>query len=137
MAKDEKIKGRFALFCDYALTSSDGKLSILGEFDQLNSTNDNPHLHKGFLVASFNGEEQADASIDVKLSDPKDENVLFKGTFNIKFSPNGRANIMIEFGNLQFKNFGVYEADFSSSGKSIIKTQIKVVKITQTPPVQA
>lgn len=137
MAKDEKIKGRFALFCDYALTSSDGKLSILGEFDQLNSTNDNPHLHKGYLVASFDGEAQSDAEIDVKLSDPKDENVLFKGTFNIKFSPGGRANIMIEFGNLQFKNFGIYEADFKVGTKSIIKTQIKIVKITQPTPVQA
>lgn len=137
MAKDEKIKGKFALFCDYALTSSDGKLSILGEFDQINSTSDNPHLHKGYLVASFDGEPQSNAEIDVKLSDPKDENILFKGTFNIKFSPGGRANIMIEFGNLPFKKFGVYEADFLSLGKSIIKTHIKIVKVTQTPPIQA
>lgn len=137
MSRSDGIEGRFALFCDYALTSSDNKLSIIGEFDQINSTNDSPVLHKGFLVASFDGDPDSNASIDVKLADPKDENVLFKGTFNINFSHSGRANILIEFGSLPFKKFGIYEATFINSGEPIIKTQIKIIRVKGNVAAQA
>ena len=137
MSRSDGIIGRFALFCDYALTSSDNKLSVIGEFDQINSTTDTPILHKGFLVASFDGEPNSKTTIDAKLADLKDENVLFKGTFNINFSHTGRANILIEFGSLPFKKFGTYEATFTSSGKPIIKTQIKVIRVKENVAAQA
>ena len=136
-SSDGTINGRFALFCDYALMSSDNKLSVIGEFDQINSTNDTPVLHKGFLVASFDGDSNSKANIDVKLADPKEENILFKGTFNINFSHTGRANILIEFGSLPFKKFGIYEAIFTNSGKPIIKTQIKVIRVKEKVAAQA
>lgn len=134
MSRDDgKIEGRFALFCDYALTSSDGKLSILGEFDQLFSPNDNPVLQKGFLVASFEGEPNDKTAINVKLADSKAENILFEREFEITIGSGGRANILIEFGGLPFKSFGIFKAGFSEGKKEIISAQIKVVKVNQTP----
>lgn len=132
-----RIKGRFALFCDYALTSSDGKLSVLGEFDQLYSINDDPILHKGFLVASFDGDPDTEATIDINLSNHKDDDTPFKGTLSIRFSSTGRANILVEFGSLPFKKFGIYEAVLSSKGEPIIKAQIRVSKVKQNAAAQA
>lgn len=136
-SNDGTIKGRFALFCDYALISSDNKLSIMGEFDQINSINDTPVLHKGFLVASFDGEPSSKEVIDVQLSDLKGENALFKQTFNVTFSHTGRSNIIIEFGSLPFNKFGIYKATFESRGEPIINTQIKVIRVKGNVAAQA
>ena len=56
------IKGRFALFCDYALTSSDNKVNLL-----------------------------------VCLVNEKEDDEIFKQNFDLTTSPEGKANIMIEF----------------------------------------
>ncbi|MDP3974284.1 MAG: hypothetical protein Q8P92_05635 [Candidatus Daviesbacteria bacterium] len=131
------IKGRFALFCDYALTSSDGKLSILGEFDHFHSSNDSPILQKGFLVASFEGEANTNVTIGVKLAHEKGDNVVFERDFNITIGRGGRANILIEFGGLPFKQFGIYKATFSEGKKEITSANLGVSKVEQKSPARS
>ncbi len=131
------IKGRFALFCDYALTSSDGKLSIIGEFDHLHSTSEKATLGKAFLVASFLGTANKKYDLLVRLVNEQGDDELFKQDFNLTTSPEGKANIMIEFQGLTFNKFGMYKAIVTEEGKKVIETQLDVIKVNTLPQARA
>ena len=131
------IKGRFALFCDYALTSSDGKLSIIGEFDHLHSTYDKATLGKAFLVASFLGTPNNKYDLQVRLINDKNDDELFKQNFNLITSPEGKVNIMIEFQGLTFNKFGMYKAIITEDSKSVLEVQLSVVKVKTLPQARA
>ncbi len=131
------IKGRFALFCDYALTSSDGKLSIIGEFDHLHSTAEKATLGKAYLVASFLGTPNEKYDLQVRLVNEKGDDELFKQNFNLTTSPEGKVNIMIEFQGLTFNKFGMYKAVITEEGKSVLETQLNVIKVNTLPQARA
>lgn len=126
-----KLKGRFALFCDYALTSSDGKLSIIGEFDQLNSTKEKPILNKGFVVGSFEGEPEKTAGIQTRFVDEFEKDILPPRVLNIRFGHGGKANVVIEIAGLAFEKGGSYKVIFQGYGKVLAEAQLKVVKFNK------
>lgn len=119
------------MFCDYALISSDGKLSIVGEFDQLNSTNEKPVLAKGFVVGSFEGEFGKMVEVEVSFIDEKNNNVLPKRTLKLTFGPGGRANILMGLENIVFNSQGKYRVVFRSSGNEVGSAYLNVVKINR------
>lgn len=127
------IKGRFALFCDYALTSSDGKLSIISEFDHLHSTGDKATLGKAYLVASFLGTPNEKCDLQVRLVNEKGDDELFKQDFHLVTSPEGKVNIMIEFQGLTFNKFGMYKAVITEEGKLVLETKLNVIKVNTLP----
>lgn len=126
------MKGKFALFCDYALISSDGKLSILGEFSQLLGIGQKPTLNRGFLVGSLVGEAGTKEEIEIKLVDENNANVLPNQKFNIEFGPGGIANILVEIAGLVFNKSGKYKAVFLLEGKTLIEAPLFVVERSQT-----
>lgn len=128
MAKGDGVKGRFAVFCDYALTSADGKLSIIGEFEQLISTQGKPVLSKGFLVGSFRAEPHAKVEITVKLIDEKGNSLLPERTFNSTFGSNGGHNILLEINGLAFATSGIYKGQFLHQDKVLCEASIKVME---------
>ena len=127
------IKGRFALFCDYALTSSDGKLSIIGEFDHLHSNSDKATLGKAYFVASFFGTPGSKVDLLVRLVNDHGDDELFKQNFNLTTSPEGKANIIIEFQNLTFNKSGLYKAIITEDEKLVSEAELSVVKVKQQP----
>ena len=131
------IKSRFALFCDYALTSSDGKLSIIGEFDHLHSTSEKATLGKAYFVASFFGTPSSKVDLLVRLINDKEDDELFKQNFNLTTSPEGRANIMIEFQGLTFNKFGIYKAIVTEGGKKVSEVELNVIKAKSLPQARA
>lgn len=126
-----KIKGRFALFCDYALISSDGKLSIIGEFDQLSSTQEKPVLNKGFVVGSFEGEPGKKVKIQTKFVDEFGKDILPPRVLDIRFGHGGKANIVIEIAGLDFEKAGSYKVMFQGYGKVLAEAQLKVVRFNK------
>ena len=131
------IKGRFALFCDYALTSSDGKLSIIGEFDHLHSTSEKATLGKAYFVASFLGTPNSKVDLQVRLVNKEQDDELFKQNFNLTTSPEGKVNIMIEFQGLTFNKFGIYKAIITEDEKLVSEAELSVVKVKQQPHAHA
>lgn len=127
-SSDGTIEGRFALFCDYALTSADGKLSIVGEFDQIYSTQGKPVLNRGFVVGSFRGEPNAKAEITALLVDDKNKNILPEQTFHVTFGSSGVTNIIIEIAGLAFEASGIYKALFLHNQKTLSEAPIKVME---------
>jgi hypothetical protein len=135
--KSSNIASRFALFCDHAVISSDGKLSIIGEFNQIYSSTETPGLYKGFLVASLQGDRDQKAQIEVEFIDSEKKDILPKRTFDIDFGASSSANILIEIAGLSFPHFGDFKAQFLHGGDVISQAPLKVLKVHQNVPAQA
>lgn len=126
MSKSDGLKGRFALFCDYAFTTSEGKLSIIGEFDQLLGLKGKPTINKAFLVGSFLGNPREEVHIEVEFVDNKGNNILPSQSFKPTTGERGITNIIIEIGGLVFDHSGIYKARFMSSGKPLAEAELRV-----------
>ena len=131
------IKTRFILFCDYALISNDGKLSIIGEFDHLFSTSEKPVLNKAFLVASLMAPPKKEINLILQLVDDSGKNEIFNRPINVTSGEDGKLNLMLGFENLVFNNVGLYKAVILDGGKTVAETKLHIVKAKNQQPVQA
>ncbi len=133
MTKKSNLKAKFTLFCDYALISQDNKLSIIGEFDHIYSTNEKAVLGKGFLVSRLVGTPHSKLDLKLSINNVEKNDELFKKEFQLESDHVGRAGLIVEFGGLVFNKFGIYKATISSSGSIISEVDLNVVKVK--PPV--
>lgn len=131
------IKTRFILFCDYALISSDGKLSIIGEFDHLISSLERPVLNKGFLVASLITTPKKEVTLTIQLVGDKEDNKVFNKVINVTSGEDGKLNIMIGFENLVFNGFGPYKAAVLEGKEKVAEARLHIVNVKLPQPAQA
>ncbi len=129
----DNIKLRFALFCDYAFITQDNKLSIIGEFDRLRSTEKGKSLlRNGFVVASFDIVRYSGEKLWVTFTNEKGEE--FSQKKELKFhADGGRANFLIKLINLTFPGGGRYYVTFlTQENEEIAKAHLDVSLL---PPV--
>lgn len=132
-----KLKGKFALFCDYALISQDGNLSIIGEFDHLFTTQEKAVLGRGFLVSKLKGEGGTDLEIQIKISHQKTKSAVFDKKLGIKLDPGGNALIILEFNGFTFNDQGVYKAQVINKTDTLAEAEIHVSKVSEPKAAQA
>jgi hypothetical protein len=132
-----KLKGKFALFCDYALISQDGKLSIIGEFDHLFTTQEKAVLGRGFLVSKIRGEGSKEVEIVIKIIHQGSNQVVFDKKLGIKLDPGGNALIILEFNGFTFNEEGVYRAQVMHLTDTLSEASIHVSKVSKPKAAQA
>lgn len=133
-----KLRVKYALFCDYALISQDGKFSLIGEFDRLYSSGETAVLNRGFLVAKLLGAPNDDLNLTVALvKDKGSSEPLFKNDFNLKLDDRGSAALMIEVSGMQFKEFGLYKAVIKNGKETVVEVDLDVSKINPQTPARA
>ncbi len=132
-----KLRAKFILFCDYALIAQDGKVSIIGEFDHLFSSQDTATLTRGFLVSKISGEANSQVNLEVSFINTQNKEPVFKNTFSINLDPSGNAGLVMEVSGLTFKQFGLYKAIISSSGKALSEAELHVAKAQVNNAVRA
>lgn len=131
------IKTRFILFCDYALISSDGKLSVIGEFDHLFSTSNKLVLNKAFLVASLIAAPKKEVTLTIQLVGDKGDNEIFNRPINVTSGEDGKLNIMLGFENLAFNKEGLYKVVILDGKEKVAEAKLHIVKVKSQQPVQA
>ena len=131
------IKTRFILFCDYALISNDGKLSIIGEFDHLLSSSDRPVLNKAFLVASLIATPKKEFNLTIQFAEDKGAKEIFNRLINVTSGEDGKLNLMLGFENLVFTGFGLYKAVILDGKEKVAEAKLHVVKVKNQTPAQA
>lgn len=124
-----KLRARYMLFCDYAIISQDGKISLIGEFDRVFSTEDAAFLSRAYLVAKVLGEENQGLDLDVSLVNQETKEVLFKNKLAVKLDNRGVAALMIELNGVRFNKFGVYKASLAHQEDPIAEVELEVVKV--------
>jgi hypothetical protein len=124
-----KLRARYMLFCDYAIISQDGKISLMGEFDRVFSTEDAAFLGRAYLVSKILGEADQGLDLEVSLTHEESKEVLFKNNLAVKLDNRGVAALMIELNGVRFNKFGVYKAAISFEGNQVAEMELEVVKV--------
>lgn len=110
------VKVTLALLADYANVSREGKLNILGIFDNINAQSlpaIHPQMQLVLTLEADRGDADKDHKIEIELIDA-DGTKLFSIGGDLRFTspPPGeriKVNHIIQLNNLQFNHFGSHE----------------------------
>ncbi|MFC2068879.1 DUF6941 family protein [Chloroflexota bacterium] len=129
----------FGFICDFA--DSTGKLSAIGiGFDRIIAPN-LPKRHPHFSVViqiRFSSTETGNKPIDIHLIDADGIEVIppIKGSLDVKPAPAGiletSARLVMEFANVEFKNYGNYCVKVNMNTQEIMSIPITVAQPPKT-----
>jgi uncharacterized membrane protein len=105
----EKTKLELLTICDYALISQDNKLSIIGTFDQMFVTIFPSQYPQFYVVGIVSGTAGKIENIALEIKTPSNKNAIPPQSTNLTIGPNGKANILINIGNLPIPEAGFYK----------------------------
>lgn len=125
------VNAKFALLCDYALISQEGKLSILGEFDRIFTSSDSAVLSRGFVVAKFTGTVGEDMMLKIQVEHKESGEVIVENDMQVKLDDNGNGGVIFELVGVGFKKIGSYIISLRVDKKVIAELPLEVVRISQ------
>lgn len=120
----------FFTLCDYATTSKEGKLSIIGIFDRMFTRQLPSTFARFFIVAILKGEPDSEHQVTLSLTDPDGGDVMPAKQLKIKLGAQGRSNIITDVVNLPLKMAGDHRLQLTSDEKQLGSTTFTVTKIT-------
>lgn len=126
-----KTKVEFISLCDFALTSQQGKLSLIGLFDRIFVTATPSKYPRFFVVAIVKGEPQEEVDISFQLSAPSGKSILPPRSLSIKLGSNGKSNIITDVSNLVLPEIGTYKIIISDKTTKIAQSDFYVTKVDQ------
>jgi hypothetical protein len=99
-----------AFLCDYALTSDEGKLSVLGIFGNINFPS-LPNAYPRFFVVIIVALESGQHHVRIGIVDPSGQQLLPEPpTIEVNVElPGADTNLVIDFNNLPFNRAGIYQ----------------------------
>ncbi len=125
------LKAKFALLCDYALISQEGKLSILGEFDRIFTSSETAVLSRGFVVAKFLGEAGEDETLKIQVTHKESGEVILENDMQVKLDDNGNGGVIFELVGVGFKKLGSYTISLVVNKKPIADLPLDIVRVSQ------
>lgn len=124
-----KITVGLLTLCDYALTSQQGKLSVMGIFDRVFVSQLPTKYPRFFVVAILSAAAGRKSALQVQMLDPKGEPVLPSREVSVTFGGNGKANLLMDIANLNFTQLGGYHLVVVESGKEIGRASFFVSRL--------
>ncbi len=128
---------KYALLCDYALVSQDGKVSIIGEFDRIYTSGKSATLLRGFLVAKIKGDPGREMSINIKIDCLSAKEDVFNTKLRLKLDEKGTSGLIIEIGNITFSKFGVYKILIQEEENLLGHMTLDIVKVPEIKAAKA
>jgi hypothetical protein len=132
---EPRLRAKFALTCDYA-SLSDGKLNVLGVFEELRPPELPLVLAQMFVVASYSAAAELSGSsvtLGLQLVDPSgavlldiDQSVALSTTLSGRPGPRVTINHVSGLGGLRFPTEGDYLFRFSVDGTEMATTSVYV-----------
>lgn len=107
----EKLELELLVLCDQAVISREGKLSIIGIFDQIYAENIPATHSKMSVVGVVKGEINSDHTLHLFVSDPAGKELLPNQEIKINLGPGGRTNLVSEFINFPIPLTGIYKIE--------------------------
>jgi hypothetical protein len=124
----EKLSTELLVFCDYATTSNDGKLSVIGIFDRIFTTNLPSHYGRHFLVAIIKGMPGSKHELSMELTGPDGNVVLRAEKLVLVFGQNGKANMVSDVAGMKLVSVGKYELIIKEDNNLVGSTELYVTK---------
>lgn len=119
-----------ALLCDYALTSDDGKLSLLGIFGNINFPS-LPNAYARFFVVLILNLDAGQHELRLGIVDPGGQQMLPEPPtvqVNVEI-PGADTNLVIDFNNLPFQRAGIHQVQLFLAGRLIHSIHLNVQSI--------
>lgn len=116
------------VLCDQAIISREGKLSIIGIFNQIFVHRIPTHFLRMFVVAIFTGKSDYEQSLVMEIKDPGGK-IVEKRKINLKLGSNGRSNFLATIQGLHLHAIGTYTLSFKKSNRNLAKKSFQVVKV--------
>lgn len=120
--------------CDYALTSGQGKLSVMGMFDRIFATSLPTRYPRFFIVAVLHGAPGSKHQVELKLETPSGKNVLPPRPVEVSVGPNGKANIITDVANVTLPESGEYKIVVASSDQIVSEIFVTVARTGTEEP---
>lgn len=119
---------KLAVLCDYALTSQDGKLSILGMFSQMNLA-EMPGVSPPFFVVVVLTLDRGTFPVRFGIVDPTGVSVLPEEPPPIDVEvemPGADTNLVLQFNNLPLSRPGIYQLQVFVDGRFVHSLPLSV-----------
>lgn len=116
-----------ALLADYALTSDDGKLSVMGIFGNVNFPS-LPNAYPRFFVVIVLALDSGQHEVRLGIVDPMGQQLLPEPPtvqVNVEL-PGADTNLVIDFNNLPFQRAGIYQVQLFVDDLLIHSTPLNV-----------
>jgi hypothetical protein len=131
---------RAALLCDYALTSEDGKLSVVGIFGNINLATI-PGTYPRFFVVIIVALDAGSHAVRVGIVDPMGQQMLPDqplASVDVDVSGTER-NLVVDLQNLLFNHAGIHQVQLYVAGRLIHSVPLTVQSASGSGfgPVQA
>src|SRR5690606_27609544 len=117
---------------DFAMTSQEGKLSVIGIFDRMFVQQTPAHYARLFLVAIFSGEEGKEVTVAIKIKAPSEKEVFPSQPITLTLGNNGKANFILDVANLPLPEIGEYGIEVFEQEQMIANTNFAVNKAGAT-----
>jgi hypothetical protein len=116
--------------CDFALTSKEGKLSLIGIFDRMFVRKTPSTFARFFIVAVLKGKPDSQHQISLSIKDPQGNEVLPKAKeISIKLGSQGRSNIITDIVNMPLPTTGDYRVTLFMKEKKLGEKKLGVINI--------
>lgn len=121
-----------ALLCDYALTSQEGKLSVLGIFANINFPT-LPNALSRFFVVFVLSLDEGTHNLHMGMLDPSGQQMLPEppqAEVNVEIA-GADTNLVIDFNNLPFNRSGIYQVQLFYEGRLIHTIPLHIQSMDQ------
>jgi len=126
---DKKIKTELLTLCDHAMTSQQGKLSVIGLFDRIFVTQLPSKYPRFFIVAIVSGKSGTSHEVELRVKTPTGKALLPKRSVSLKLGGNGKANVLTDVANLTFEEVGEYTIEIVTDEDQVGSTSFFVSKV--------
>ena len=132
----KQLKTEIIALCDYALVDQQGKVSIIGIFDEFRVEKFPVGFIDKFLVATIHGDQNTQYKLTVEMEKDNNKHNLLRPTIvNAKTSPNGKNNLIVRLTNVGFEKEGDYFFKIYNGNEMVGSTHLKVIKVQKAMPV--
>ncbi len=122
------IQPELIALADYAITSEDKKLSVMGIFDKIFVQQVPMNYPKLSFVAILRGKPHQEAQVKLRALSPANEE-LFSALANIKFGDNGKANMISNLEGFPFPEVGEYLFIIEQEGRILAEYPLEVMQL--------
>ena len=120
--------------CDYAFLTN-GKLSMIGIFDNVSVGSVPTVIHPFHVVAVFSSEVESTTELEISILDPEDK-VVFNGKGPLKLGAGKNHNFLLGIAGFKVEKPGTHIVRFMEKGNELARMEFPVLIVDQnlTPP---
>jgi len=122
------LEAEFLVLCDQAIISKEGKLSIIGIFNQIFVRRLPTRFSQMFIVTVFSGSPGKDYSLILEIKNSQNK-VVEKRSVKLKLGANGKANFIAHIHGLPIESVGNFSLSFKKDSRKIISKQLQIIQV--------